>query len=186
MLGCYDFCAYYEWSFDWLERTGGHALVREYWDQAISRDSQRHAYDLIRREGFAGMAKHWGHALAEESPELGFTITRGPDVFRMDIHACPSKGFLLRNGLESYRDYCDHCMGWVGPVMRDAGFVVDHEHNHCGQCWWEMRPAGTPGGHAPAGSVSGDKDVRSRPGWRPPGAKLDRYIKATDPDTKAP
>jgi hypothetical protein len=130
------------------------------------------------------MAKYWGHALAEESPELGFNITRSDTVFRIDMHACPSKGFLLRNGLESYRDYCDHCMGWVGPLMRDAGFVVDHEHNHHGQCWWEMRPAGTPGGHAAPGTVSGDKDVRKLADWLRPGAKLDRYVKATDPDAK--
>ena len=52
--------------------------------------------------------------------------------------------FLLRNGLEQYRDYCDHCMGWIGPVMKGAGFVVDHEHNHCGQCWWEFRRASDP------------------------------------------
>lgn len=30
MIGCYDFCAHYEWTFAWLERAGGHALVRDY------------------------------------------------------------------------------------------------------------------------------------------------------------
>ena len=48
MIGCYDFCGHYEWTFDWLERTGGHVLVREYWNEAINHDSQRHARDLIR------------------------------------------------------------------------------------------------------------------------------------------
>ena len=48
------------------------------------------------------------------------------------MHECPSKGFLIQNGLVQYRDYCDHCMGWIGPVMLKAGFVVDHEHNHLG------------------------------------------------------
>ncbi len=186
MIGCYDFCGHYEWTFDWLECTGGHSLVRDYWDQAISRDSQRHARALILPEGFAGMSKYWGHTLAEESPDLGFTITRTPEVFRIDIHACPSKGFLLRNGLQNYRDYCDHCMGWTGPMMRDAGFVIDHEHNHLGQCWWEMRPVAARGGPAAIGEVAGAKDVRSLPGWHPPGAPLDRYHRATDPDDKRP
>jgi hypothetical protein len=131
------------------------------------------------------MAKYWGHTLVEESPELGFNITQAPDVFRVDMQDCPSKGFLIRNGLAQYRDYCDHCMGWIGPMMREAGFVIDHEHNHCGQCWWEMRRAGDQGGHAAPGSVSGEKDVRLRPDWSPPGVKLDRYVKATDPDTKS-
>ncbi|MBL9200602.1 MAG: hypothetical protein JNL39_08855 [Opitutaceae bacterium] len=184
MIGCYDFCAHYEWTFDWLEREGGPALVRDYWQDAIYRDSQRHARELIQREGFEGMAKYWGHTLAEESPDLGFAITRGPEVFRIDMHDCPSKGFLLRNGLQSYGDYCDHCMGWVGPLMREAGFTIDHEHNHRGQCWWELRPASATGGHAPPGEVAGAKDVRLRPDWNAPDAIFDRYLKATDPDDK--
>ena len=89
MIGCYDFCGHYEWTFDWLEKTGGHALVRDYWTEAINHDSQRHARDLIQREGFDGMAKYWGHTLAEESPERGFALTPKPGVFRIDVHACP-------------------------------------------------------------------------------------------------
>ncbi|QYM79382.1 hypothetical protein K0B96_01820 [Horticoccus luteus] len=186
MIGCYDFCAHYEWTFGWIEREGGHALVREYWNEAINHDSQRHARELIAREGFAGMQKYWGHTLLEESPSLGFNISRGPEVFRIDFHDCPSRGFLLRNGVKNYRDYCDHCMGWTGPMLREAGYVIDHEHNHRGQCWWEMRPASASGGHAPIGSVAGDKDVRRRPDWAPPGATLDHYVKASDPDDKVP
>lgn len=186
MIGCYDFCGHYEWTFDWLEREGGRELVREYWSRAIGGDSQAPTADLIKREGFAGMMKHWGHALTEESPDLGFTITPQAGVFRLDIHDCPSKGFLIRNGLEQYHDYCDHCMGWIGPMLRDAGYVVDHEHNHCGQCWWEMRAAGAPAGHAGVGQVAGDNDVRHRPEWIRPGVRLDRYDKANDPDEKLP
>ncbi len=186
MIGCYDFCGHYEWTFDWLEREGGRTLVRDYWNAAINHDSQRHARDLIKQEGFAGMAKYWGHTLTEESPSLGFAITQKPKVFRVDIHDCPSKGFLLRNGLESYRDYCDHCMGWIGPMMHEAGFVIDHEHNHLGQCWWEMRPADATGGHSAPGDVAGAKDARLLPDWSRPGAVFDRYLKANDPDTKLP
>lgn len=184
MIGCYDFCGHYEWTFGWMERVGGHELVREYWNEAINHDSQRHARELIEREGIAGMLKYWGHTLAEESPDLGFNISHREDVFRIDFHDCPSRGFLLRNGIRHYRDYCDHCMGWTGPMMQESGFVIDHEHNHRGQCWWEMRPAGTPGGHAAPGSVAGDKDVRLRPDWPQDPSELDRYNKANDPDAK--
>lgn len=184
MMGCYDFCGHYDWTFDWLERTGGDSLVKQYWVEAISHDSQQHAREVIRDEGFAGMAKYWGHTLVEESPELGFAITQQPEVFRIDIHACPSKGFLLRNQLETYHDYCSHCMGWIGPMMREAGFVIDHEHNHQGQCWWEIRPANATGVHSIPGEISGKKDVRLMANWNPAGAKLDRYNKSTDPDDK--
>jgi hypothetical protein len=62
--------------------------------------------------------------------------------------------------------------------------VIDHEHNHCGQCWWEMRTAGTPPGHAPVGEVAGKNDVRHRPEWLRPDQPIDRYDKANDPDEK--
>lgn len=184
MIGCYDFCGHYEWTFGWLDRVGGHEFVRAYWNEAINHDSQRHARDLILNKGFEGMAEYWGHTLAEESPDLGFNITRTNEVFRIDMHDCPSKGFLLKNGLENYRDYCDHCIGWIGPLMKEAGFFINHEHNHCGQCWWEMRHISNQDGHAATGSVAGYKDVRLRKEWLQNAAKLDRYEKANDPDAK--
>lgn len=186
MIGCYDFCAHYEWTFDWFERTGGEALLRDYWNEAINKDSQRHARELIEKEGFAGMAKYWGHTLVEESPDLGFEITRKADVFRVDMHDCPSKGFLIRNNLQQHRDYCDHCMGWIGPMLKETGYVVDHEHNHRGQCWWELRRASETGPHAETGAVAGAKDVRLRPDWPKDKAGLDRYCKANDYDDKMP
>jgi hypothetical protein len=186
MIGCHDFCGHYEWTFAWLERVGGRGLLRDFWDTAIHRDSQRHARELILRDGFAGMETYWGHTLAEESPEQGYHITRAPELFRIDMHACPSKGFLLRNGLRQHADYCDHCMGWIGPLMRAAGFAIDHEHNHLGQCWWEVRPAGVDDAEPAApGAVSGARDVRLLPHWLPAGGQLDVYRKATDPDAKS-
>lgn len=183
MIGCYDFCGHYDWTFDWLKRTGGEPLVREYWNEAINHDSQLHARDLIQREGFAGMIKYWGHTLAEESPERAYTITHQTGVFRIDMHSCPSKGFLLRNDLASYQDYCDHCMGWIGPLMKDAGFVIDHEHNHCGQCWWEMRRANDNTAASKTAELSGDHDVRLRDDWKQP--NTDHYDRSTDSDDKS-
>ena len=182
MIGSYDFCGHYEWTFGWLEHMGGHPLVREFWKDSIDPVTR----ELIRSEGIAGMAKYWGHTLTEESPSLGFAITERRDVFRLDIHDCPSRGFLVRNDLKNYRDYCDHCMGWIGPMLRDCGFVVDHEHNHCGQCWWEMRRPGPAPAVSGCGATSGRHDVRLLPNWSPEGTKIDRYVQANDPDAKQP
>lgn len=137
MIGSYDFCGHYDWTFEWLRQLGGEELVRQYWDQAVHRDSQRHAAELIGREGFAGMAKYWGHTLQHEG--AGYRTTAGEDVFLIEMHDCPSKGFLIRNGLCAYRNYCAHCLGWIEPLLKEAGFVVKHEHNGGGQCSWEVR-----------------------------------------------
>ncbi|MFA6239942.1 MAG: hypothetical protein WC655_03390, partial [Candidatus Hydrogenedentales bacterium] len=97
--------------------------------------------------------------------EAGYSITRTGDVFRIDMHECPSKGFLIKNGLEAYHDYCAHCMGWIGPVAKQAGFTIDHEHNHCGQCWWELRRPDTPPGTEAAQLKAGESSVEVRSDW---------------------
>jgi hypothetical protein len=139
MIGVQDFIGYYDWTFEYLRRTHGEEAVREYWGNCIAFDSQQHAVKLICDKGFAGMEEYWGHTLAME--EAGYAATRSEDCYRIDMHKCPSKGFLLDHGLEAYHDYCEHCMGWIKPVMDQAGFVIDHVHNHHGQCVWEMRRA---------------------------------------------
>lgn len=183
MIGCYDFCGHYEWTFEWLRTQGGESLVRTYWEEAIHRDSQTHARALILGEGLPGMKKYWGHTLDHEA--AGFAIAATADVFRIDMHECPSKGFLIRNGLAQYHDYCDHCMGWIGPMLQDAGFVIDHEHNHHGQCWWEMRRRDDATPPSCPGSFSGASDVRLRADW-PQAEPPDVFSKANHPDHKQP
>ena len=182
MIGVYDFCGHYEWTFSWVEQRGGKALLREFWDEAIHQDSQRHASALILEKGIAGMKEYWGHSLAQEGG--GYKTTATEKVFRLDIHDCPSKGFLLRNGLEQHADYCDHCIGWIGPMLKRAGFPIDHQHNHCGQCWWEMRHESDPAKPGAPGKMAGEHDVRLRPDWKPDEQTLDTYTRANDPDEK--
>jgi hypothetical protein len=74
-------------------------------------------------------------------------------------------------------------MGWIGPLMKEAGFVIDHEHNHCGRCWWEMRSKDDPTKPSAVGELSGDKDVRLRADWA--SLRTDHYDRATDPDGKS-
>ena len=68
MIGCYDFCGHYEWTFEWLREQGGQELVKIYWDEAIHRDSQIHASKLIGERGFEGMKEYWGPTLDAEGP----------------------------------------------------------------------------------------------------------------------
>jgi len=182
MIGCYDFCGHYEWTFEWLRQHGGDSLVNKFWEEAIGGDSQRHASDLIKEKGFAGMAAYWAHTLAEEG--AGYVATKNPGAFRIDMHDCPSKGFLLRNHLEQYHDYCDHCIGWIGPMMKEAGFHVHHEHNHCGQCWWEFRKITDPTPASEAGTLAGENDVRLQTDWSSQAKPKDKFDAATSVQEK--
>jgi hypothetical protein len=109
------------------------------------------------------MAEYWGHTLHSE--EAGFRTTLAPEYFRIDMSECPSKGLLIKLEQQEYHDYCQHCIGWIKPIMDGAGFLIDHEHNHQGQCWWEMYPAETKNRESPP-PVRASNDVRRRPGWR--------------------
>ena len=162
MIGVQDFIRYYDWTFEYLRRQYGEEAVQRYWAEAIAFDSQNHANVLIQAKGLAGMAEYWGDTL--QSEEAGFRTLQQPDYFRIDMVDCPSKGLLIKLNQEEYHDYCQHCMGWIKPIMDRAGFLIDHEHNHRGQCWWEMYPAGSAGRKAPP-PLQDNQDVRQQPGW---------------------
>ncbi|NLC57062.1 MAG: hypothetical protein GX774_09515 [Armatimonadetes bacterium] len=174
MIGCQDFCGHYDWTFAYLQREYGEEALRDYWEQAIARDSQAHARALIAAKGFQGMAEYWGHTLAEE--EAGYVATAGANYYRVDMHRCPSLGFLLERGQQQFADYCEHCIGWIGPLMADYGFAIDHAHNHRGQCWWEFRRASEAGAPSAPGEVAGPKDVRLRQDWE--SGPIDRYLRS--------
>ena len=163
MIGCSEFCGYYDWTFEWLSRNFGEEAVQKYWLESIARDSQTHATAQIIERGIEGMVTYWGHTLAEE--EAGYTSCHAHDYYRIDMFACPSKGYNLEHGFAYYHDYCSHCMGWIKDIMDRAGFVIHHDHDHQGMCWWEMRPvAADPGPSAP-GELAGENDIRLRPGY---------------------
>ena len=162
MIGVQDFIRYYDWTFEYLRRQYGEEAVQRYWAEAIAFNSQNHANVLIQAKGLAGMADYWGHTL--DSEEAGYHATLQPDYFRIDMVDCPSKGLLIKLGQEEYHDYCQHCIGWIKPIMDQVGFLIDHEHNHHGQCWWEMYPTTTEGRESPP-PLRDSNDVRQQSGW---------------------
>ncbi len=180
MIGTQDFCGHYDWTFEYIRRTFGDEALRAYWAEAIAFDSQQHAFALMRDEGFDGMDAYWGHTLTAE--EAGYAITRTDDAFRIDMHDCPSKGYLIDHGLEAHLDYCAHCMGWIGPVAERAGFSVDHVHNHRGQCWWELYRKGTVPDRKRLRNSVGDHNVENRPDW--PQGDHHRYRACKRADTE--
>jgi hypothetical protein len=161
MLGCHDFCGYYEWTFHYLRRRFGSKALEKYWSQAIAADSQHHYIAAAREKGLRGLYESWSKTGDDEQCDWSVTLDEDRNLVRLDMRECPSKGFLLQNNLNADQDYCDHCIGWIGPALDQAGFeVAGHEHNHCGQCWWEIRRASA---QQPAVAVG--CDIRRDPRW---------------------
>ena len=144
MLGCQDFCGYYDWTFHYIRRRWGNQALARFMSEAIGEESQSH-YSKAAADGLRGLLQCWDKTGSDEHCDWTFTLDEQRNVLRWDMRQCPSKGFLLNNDLNADEDYCDHCMGWIVPLLDRAGVeVVAHEHNHCGQCWAEMRVRGQP------------------------------------------
>ena len=139
MLGCHDFCGYYDWTFGYVRKQFGTEALRDLWAQAIGQDSQRHYEEAGCREGLVGLVKVWNRTGVDEQCDWTFTLDEEHNILRWDMRQCPSKGFLLSHDCNADEDYCDHCMGWIIPLLARIGIeVIGHEHNHVGQCWAEM------------------------------------------------
>lgn len=159
MLGVQDFIGTYDWSFEYLRRKYGEQSVLDYWAKPKPR-----LIKLFQEEGFDGMFEYWFHTL--EMEEAGYTLDQSENCFRIDMFDCPSKGFLIKNDLKAYHDYCEHCMGWIKPVMDASGFIIDHEHNHTGQCYWEMHRAQEHRERPEPPPMRGPDDVRYLENWQ--------------------
>lgn len=161
MLGCHDFCGHYEWTFHYIRRRWGDDALRRYWAEAIGAESQRHYTDGAVRAGLRGLYDAWTKTGVEEVCDWTFTLDEAKNVLRCDMRKCPSKGFLTDNDLNADEDYCDHCLGWMVPLLEKVGVeVIEQEHNHVGQCWCTMRAKDRP-----SEPLDLDIDIRKDPRW---------------------
>lgn len=161
MLGVQDFCGYYDWTFHHIRKHFGEDALLDLWANAIGIDSQRHYVNNGRRNGLKGLYDTWNKTGDDEKCDWTFTLDESRNVLRWDMRQCPSKGFLITNNLHTDEDYCDHCIGWVKSALGSIGMeMVHHAHNHCGQCWGEMRVKGRP-----YSSLNVDCDIRNDPNW---------------------
>lgn len=143
MLGCHDFCGYYEWTFHYIRRRFGEEALARYWREAIAHDSQQHYIEAAREQGLPGLKACWDATGESEQCDWTVALDEQQETLRLDMHGCPSKGYLLDHDQNADEDYCDHCIGWIGPALHGVGLeVVAHEHNHRGQCWWQISRRG--------------------------------------------
>ena len=174
MLGCQDFCGYYEWTFHYLRRNFGRSGLEKYWAQAVAADAQQHYIRAGKDNGLRGLYESWFKTGVDEKCDWTVTLDEDHNLLRLDMRECPSKGYLLKNNLNADEDYCDHCIGWIGPALNAIGAeVAAHEHNHCGQCWWEMRMKDKD--YTPLEVID---DIRNDPRWQR--GYLDRFAPSNE------
>lgn len=132
MIPSDHFVRFYNEVFKALEDLGpGH--LEAYWHE-LGQLQIRELADDFRKGGLQACYDYWSRIVHEENCEGDLALT--PDYFEFRMRKCPSLSKVLDNDARPCERYCDHCMGWVEPVMQAAGLyaVMDMQSRsepHC-------------------------------------------------------
>ena len=132
MIPSDHFVRFYNEVFKAVNARGHDALVA-YWTE-LGRLQSVELVERFREGGIAACAEYWDRIVHEENCEAETLLT--DDYFELRMHQCPSLSKVLDNDAAPFGLYCDHCMGWIEPVMQAAGLysVLDMESRsepHC-------------------------------------------------------
>ncbi len=125
MISCTEFIPAYSELFAYLESRGGKQGVVAYWEY-ISDNFLGNLRELVEAHGLRGCWEYWSHTLNEEAADFTMELDEEAGEFRIDMHACPSKGLLdSLDHMESYVDYCGHCDVLYRRVLEPLGFEYE-------------------------------------------------------------
>lgn len=123
MIPSDQFVRFYNEVFKFLESQGGTALADYY--RVVSEQQEMHCLALFKSQGLAGMKAYWDRIAVEENCDMRGTLY--PDRFELVMRRCPSLGKALDNDAGVFPRYCDHCPGWVIPLLEKAGFHCEYD-----------------------------------------------------------
>lgn len=132
MIPSDHFVRYYNEVFKSMEELG-HDHLLGYW-RRLGELQKLELAELFRHGGLQACYDYWNRILKEENCVGRLSLTQ--DYFEFRMERCPSLSKVLDNDATPCAFYCDHCMGWVGPVMDEVGLypVLDMESRsepHC-------------------------------------------------------
>lgn len=120
MIPSDHFVRFYNEVFKYLDNRKDGSLEK-YWLR-ISSHQERHCLELFKTKGLQGMYEYWEHIRIEENCDMSIEIQ--PGYIELRMYKCPSLSKVLDNDAEPFVRYCDHCCGWIGPLLMKAGFYM--------------------------------------------------------------
>ena len=126
------FVLFYNEVFKYISAKGK-AELEKYYDR-VSRNQEYHCLDLFREKGLQGMYEYWEHIRIEENCDM---INRlEDDCYSFEFFSCPSLSKSLDSDAGACPEYCNHCPGWILPIMTKAGFyavynLIDRKQPRC-------------------------------------------------------
>jgi len=132
MIPSDHYVRFYNEGFKALRELGGEHL-QDYWRE-IGRIKIRNYAEAFREGGLRAAYDYWQRTSETENCRGELILTDDYFEFRMD--RCPSVTKILDNDAAPCELYCDHCMGWIEPLMNASGLhaVMDMESRsepHC-------------------------------------------------------
>ena len=117
MIPSDHFVRFYNEVFKALDELGRDHL-RAYWHE-LGRLQRKKLEQRFREGGLQACYDYWKQILEEEDCKGELTVN--DDYFEFRMERCPSLSKVLDNDATPSPAYCDHCPGWVDPVVRAAG-----------------------------------------------------------------
>ena len=130
MIPSDHFVRFYNEVFKFLDEKGG---LEDYYRE-ISRHQELHCLKIFTENGLRGMYDYWEHIRIEENCDMELKLGENQLVLRM--RKCPSLSKVLDNDASPCLKYCDHCPGWVLPLLAKCGYgcVYDMVDRTVPQC----------------------------------------------------
>ena len=132
MIPSDHFVRFYNEVFKALQERG-HEHLLDYW-RDIGRQQTAELAEKFRAGGLRAAYDYWKRIVKEENCLADLVLTE--DYFELRMNRCPSLSKVLDSDAAPCELYCDHCMGWVQPVMEACGLyaVLDMISRNDPQC----------------------------------------------------
>ncbi len=121
MIPSDHFVKFYAEVFKYLQKQGKQAIDEYY--LTIAEHQKTHCLEQFKTKGLAGMKEYWDKIIFEENCDADAILDEGKS-YSFIMHHCPSLGKVLDNDADPCPIYCDHCPGWVLPIMTEVGYYT--------------------------------------------------------------
>ena len=120
MIPSDHFVRFYNEVFKYISAKGK-AELEKYYDR-VSKNQEYHCLDLFCQKGLAGMYEYWEHIKLEENCDMINKLDE--DCYSFEFFSCPSLSKAVDNDAGPCPEYCNHCPGWILPIMTKTGFYA--------------------------------------------------------------
>ena len=120
MIPSDHFVRFYNEVFKFIVAKGGNEIDK-YYDR-ISKNQEYHCLSLFKEKGLRGMFEYWEHIKIEENCDMVNHLDE--DCYSFEFFSCPSLSKAVDNDADPCPEYCNHCPGWILPLMTKTGFFA--------------------------------------------------------------